>query len=131
MRINALMENLSNQIIAAVIGAISGGLGSFFGPWGNWRFEEKKLLREERKAALADLRFQLTLNKNVYDFYHLAELQRVKKHFKKDALKKLESLGFESTHTIEIGTNEHRTFNPYYILVSEEISRLEKKWNLV
>lgn len=50
------MDTLVSLVVAAVIGFVTGGLGSLVAPWANWGVEKQRQRQERRRKVLEEAR---------------------------------------------------------------------------
>ena len=122
---------MDNTILVALVGAasglVSGTVASLIAPWINWGVEKRKQKLEYRRQLVVswrkmieDVSKQVPEDKSPGDVVFLYQ-----KHSAFHSLK--QHLNIESVDML-------RNLDPYYELpfkISDEISRIEKKWKLV
>jgi hypothetical protein len=109
---------ISDTIITAAIGLVSGIAGSMFAPWAKWQFEKKrerynnriKFLKEARDVAFS------CQNSQPGVFITTECYARVRPYLPKNIIKKWEV---------------KRDFNNSYPEILDSLSELEKKWHIL
>ncbi|MGQ4005800.1 hypothetical protein QIW49_04865 [Francisellaceae bacterium CB300] len=114
-------------IISAVIGLISGAIGSLVAPWINWGIEKKRK-RYERRVEL----IQIWRNTVSFDTFNRSDILEhstygiLKKLMKEDSVKVIE----RPPNHINVVLNSP-TRDSDKDLIVREIARIEQLWKLV
>lgn len=115
------------MIISAVIGLISGAIGSLIAPWINWGVEKKRK-RYERRVELIDIWRDILISDNFdrIDILEHSTYGILKSLLDNDVIRVIE----RSPNHYNVTVNSN-TKNSDKDLINEEIARIEKLWKLV
>jgi hypothetical protein len=124
---------MEEKIILALIGLISGVIGSMFAPWANWGIEKRRKKLEHRKELVAKWREMVaevaaqagqdaekfnSIVQNHKDYFSLAPHMKF-------------GIPARELGRIHAELAQKLLWNPHVIYFISEISRLEKEWDLV
>ncbi|MCL6263183.1 hypothetical protein [Craterilacuibacter sp. RT1T] len=129
---------LSKLIFPAIVGLISGALGSIFAPWVHWGIEKKKMARKNREELIKEVRLVLS-NEEIESsaFRNHAVYSRIRPYMSEKAKEAVEGEYSGSGHMISeviviaTGSGRHDGVNSFRNRVLDEISELEKQWGLI
>jgi hypothetical protein len=128
---------LSKVIVPAIVGLITGTIGSLIAPWVNWGVEKKKLTRKNREELIQSAREALAKDKlSNNEFCHLPVYSRIKPYLSEQAIKSVEGevskdSPFTEVVTIVVGNGRNSGVNPFKNEILDELTLLEKKWGLI
>lgn len=129
---------LSKLIIPAIAGLIAGAVGSLIAPWVNWGIEKKRLTRKNREELIRSVRVAL-LNEGLSnsEFRHLQVYSRIKPYLSEDVVKAVEGKFAKDkpfvTEVVQVvlGNGRNSGINPFRNRLLDELTLLEKKWDLI
>jgi len=107
------------MIISAIIGLITGAIGSLIAPWVNWGIEKKKIRLEQRKIMLQYVQGEL----NAYDCY----IVRFKNSLAYSKIKQYLDLDIAKLIDDCEGGNDSELKNQ----ILNNITRIQHKWGLI
>ncbi len=122
--------DLTQTLISAIAGLISGTLASLVAPWVNWGVERRRGRLNTRQSLLADARSTLIFYE--YDneaFRDTAEYSRLKPYLSKKVISLIES--HDNSNLAVVMKGRHAGANNFKNLILDEISNLERKWKLI
>lgn len=119
--------NINQVILTALIGLITGALGSLFAPWVNWGIEKRRFRFEYRKKVINDIK-ELATN-NSFDrvkIINSSSYKIIRDFLSENTIKELEKP--LNTFIIQMGNSaiDHERKG-----ILDDIARLEKKWKIV
>lgn len=130
-----------NIIITAIIGLVTGALGSLIAPWINWGIEKKKLKRQSRESLIKRVRDILTEEDlSNTDFMHTPEYASIKPYLSERAIRAVEGEpnkgnSLNSLNTINVvvvmGSGRFSGVNPFKNNVLDDLVLLERRWDLI
>ena len=116
---------LTEGIVIAVIGLVSGAIGSLVAPWVNWGVEKRRIKREARAAKIAEWRSYVEMfDFDNEEFGGTSIYADMRPSLREDIVSIVES------DTIFVGA-DYRGGNHIKYKIADEISRIERKWGLV
>ena len=122
--------DLTQTLISAIAGLISGTLASLVAPWVNWGVERRRGRLNTRQSLLTDARSILNLYE--YDnvaFRGTAEYSRLKPYLSKKVISLIES--HDDSNLAVVMEGRHAGANNFKNLILDKISSLERKWKLI
>lgn len=124
---------LSKIVVPALVGLASGVLGTFFAPWVNWGIEKKKLIREERKALIAECRKVLSEDISSYEFRVHPAYSKIRPYLSGAAIKAVEGeIGSHGEEVVVVDRGgRHGGVNPFRQRVLDELANQERVWALI
>ena len=113
-------------IVAAASGLGAGIIGSLVAPWAQWKIEEKRERANARRQFIELCRNLIASDISSQEFRETSEYARLRPHLSEKIRKQIES----DTIHIQIGGRGGgaNNFSPQLL---DEVSELEKKWNLI
>lgn len=128
----------SKIIVPALVGLLSGALGSIIAPWIHWGIEKKKMARKNKEELIKEVRLVLSNEEIESSFFrNHAVYSRIRPYMSERAKKAVEGefsgSGPMASEVILVvtGSSRHGGINPFRNTVLDEISKLEKKWGLI
>jgi hypothetical protein len=116
--------NYKYMILIALVGVISGTIGTLILLPFKWYIEQKKLRYHARKDLLLEIRNFLASNQyNQSTFGNTAEYSKILPHLSQPVIESIE--GKNTTIIIGRGGEVIKT------LVLDDLARLEKKWKII
>ena len=119
--------DISDTILVACIGLVSGAIGSLIAPWVKWRIEKRKLIHNRRvelidnwRSFIEDFDFD---NKN---FGNTSVYAAMKPYMDVEVIKK-----FEAQRTLYVTPDGGRGEKLFKHWASDQVSKIEKDWELV
>ncbi len=130
---------LSKIVIPAVVGLLSGALGSLVAPWINWGIEKKKEKIKSRAQLIKDLREVLAKEEITNrEFRNMALYSQIKSYLSKGTVEAIEGSFHEGpgvvhreTVVMVVGGGRLAGANPFKNRTLDELTDLEKKWGLI
>jgi len=118
---------LADTVIAAVIGLLSGAVGSLIAPWVNWGIEKRKL-KLQRKSDLIDSwrQFIETFDFENNRFGNTTVYAAMRPFMEPDVI-----TNFEAQRTIFVPPDGGRGDNLFKQWASDQVSFIERKWKLI
>ena len=111
-------------ILPALLGLLSGAVGSLIAPWIHWSIEKRKLNRIRKEELLNFIReFVLNTDPREIKFLNSSKYIEIRKYLSEEFVKKL-----ENKSVTEFTTNEYRSTYQNQFLA--EVDRIEKDWGL-
>lgn len=120
------MEDLYKFIIPAVIGLISGVIGSLVAPWVSWGIEKQRERAKARQAFIKSCRELVGADLDKHVFRETAIYSQLRKHLSESVRKEIES----DEITVQIG-GRGNGINNYRIAVLDAVDGLERSWGLI
>lgn len=113
-------------IIAAVSGLGAGIVGSLVAPWAQWKIEEKRERANARRQFIESCRTLIASDISSEQFRETPEYAKLRPHLSEKIRKQIES----DTIHIQMGGRGGgaNNFSPQLF---DEVTELEKKWNLI
>ena len=110
-------------IISAIVGLITGALGSLLAPWVNWGIEKKKALRAKRENLINSIRSYLAKNdpKNE-EFLNSLDYIQIRPFLTKEFIGELEDHDKVIIKILFRGYYQEQFF--------EQLDAIEEKWKL-
>lgn len=133
------MESLlDTRIIPAFLGLLAGAISSLIAPWVHWGIEKRKLKLKAREDLIRQAREALECgNHTNEEFRHLSVYSRIRPFLSPQAIEAVEGdpsegapFSQEVVHIV-MGNGRHSGVNPFRAQVLDELTELEKKWELV
>ncbi|MBC7002756.1 hypothetical protein BIZ37_09330 [Photobacterium sp. BZF1] len=124
------MESLiaTEKIIVAVIGLISGGVGSLCAPWVNWGIDKRRLRRTARYKLISSAREYVGSKQyGVRQYIKKDHYHQLRNEFSKSTKLQFD----EALEKTEHGENVADYREDTRQLLLKEISRIEKRWYLI
>lgn len=117
---------IDQTLISALIGFITGVLGTFFAPWVKWGIEKRKLKHKNRKKLIEDLERLATEDEfDRFEIINTSQYQAIRNELSPDAVKEFERRGTfiiaDSSDSIIV--HDKRAF-------LKEINRIATKWGI-
>jgi hypothetical protein len=118
---------IAQYVVPAIVGLLSGCLGSLVAPWVTWGIEKRRE-RQGARRALVKVARQAACHE---EFGHIAFVQsapysQLRPHLSKNFVEMVE----DSTLRIVVGSSRHG--GPLYRTdLLDELARLEKEWRLI
>ena len=120
------MEEFLKIAVPALIGLVSGAIGSLIAPWINWGVEKRRTKLEARRRFIADARAELQHNTDKEKFRDSVLYSRLRPHLSERNSKEIES----DTITLQKG-GRGADANNYIPRVLDDIRALEAEWDLL
>lgn len=119
-------------IIPAIVGLVTGAIGSLIAPWVNWGIEKRKIRIKNREKLLEDSRNYINTNEfNTKEFLRTTYYSQLRPEFTKEFVNDVEKiLSHNATVSLHLGGRDSG-INNYKAHLLDEISVIEKKWNLI
>jgi hypothetical protein len=108
---------MSDTIFVAIIGLITGAVGSLLAPWANWGIEKRRLRVNRQRDIIDNERRNLT-NYSKEQIRNSAEYAAIRSHLSSDLVSRIEA------HTAGGERSIHAS-------IMRELSELEGEWKLV
>ncbi len=123
-------------IIPALVGLVTGALGSIVAPWATWGVEKMKIKMEQRKQLLKDVREVLVDNNNLsyQSFIQTVAYSQICPYLSKKVIDTLENQGGGNNKIIikiVVGSGRHSGANNFGPMILDDLSRIEKEWGLL
>lgn len=120
-------------VIPAIAGLLAGALASLVAPWATWGVEKKRLVREARTNLISEARSLLGSDLAEVKFSHHPVYSRLRPHLSDNLIKSIERPAKNGIQTITIvqGHGRHSGVNPYVQRTLDELTELERKWELI
>ena len=125
--------DITQYVIPAVAGLLSGALGSVVAPWINWGIEARRERMKSRRALLEEARQLLTDPPPVAAFRKLPIYFKIR-HLLSPATKKTVAgeFGERGNEVIRVVVGgPHGGLNPYAHQVLQDLSIAEREWGLI
>jgi hypothetical protein len=120
------MEAFFQFGVPALIGLVSGVIGSLIAPWVNWGIEKRRARLEARRRFIADARAELQHGPEKKQFRESVLYSRLLPHLSDRTIKQLMS----DAITIQSG-GRGAGVNNYIPQVLDDVRDLEAKWKLL
>ena len=120
------MEEFLKFVIPAVVGLVSGLIGSLIAPWVNWGIEKRRVNMEARRRFIADARAELQHNPDKEKFRDSVLYSRLHPHLSDQTSQEIES----DAMIVKVGGRANG-INNFIPQVLDDIRKLEAKWNLL
>ncbi len=117
------MNFLFQVVIPAISGLVSGAIASLVAPWVQWRIERKREKLAYKKEMIRRWREFLDRDFDETEFSGTAVYSEIRPHLSSETLQSIES----DRITIRLG----RGGDVIRSLVLDDITRLEKEWDLI
>jgi len=112
------------KIIAAIIGLISGAVGSLLAPWVKWRIEKVRLQFEARKEKIKYWRNEIDNSDDFYSFIQTSTFQDLKKRLTDEELASFYKTWIEKNPNIDTQKSKLSRFH-------EIVNSIEKEWKII
>jgi hypothetical protein len=114
-----------DALIAAIVGFVTGILGTFVAPWVNWGIEKRRLVREDRRKAIAQWRG------SVHALWVPGENERFPSSADFHAMKAyLSDATISAVLALEISPSDQLRIEVQRS-INEEIAAQERAWDLI
>lgn len=113
-------------VSGAVSGSVFGALASLIAPWVTWGVEKRRLKLASRRKSVAEWRQAVAQSDGVKEFRETAAYATMRPHLLRTLIERIES----DTITIQQG-GRGGGVNNFKPLVYDDITRVEKHWDLV
>lgn len=113
-------------LIAAIVGLVTGAIGSLVAPWVNWGVEKKRLIRQDRRALIDEVRRQINPEVGRGEFATSAIYARIRMLLSEGTRNHIEASG----QRVVIGSGMTQV-NPYVKELQADLHRLECEWELI
>ena len=117
------MNFLFQVVIPAISGLVSGAIASLVAPWVQWRIERKREKLAYKKEMIRRWREFLDRDFDETEFSGTAVYSEIRPHLSSETLQSIES----DRITVRLG----RGGDVIRSLVLDDITRLEKEWDLI
>lgn len=118
--------DINQSIITAIIGFISGGLGSIVTPWVKWGIEKRKLKLAQKTQIINNIKS--ILSNEVFDpekLVNQTDYYSIREHLSKKTIERLEIVDYDFYCKIDKSPVDSRIAP-----LLKELSNLEKKWGI-
>jgi hypothetical protein len=112
-------------VIVALIGLVSGAIGSIIAPWANWSIEKKRKLIEYKHKLISDVRSLIDSSSSIEDILKSSVWGVIQFNLSEDEVQSI--FADNSIHQSIFGVSE---LNMRKKALSEAIHKLEQRWQL-
>ncbi len=115
-----------NIIVPAIIGFLTGVLGTLFAPWVNWGIEKRRKKLEYRQELIKSWRKDIDENKG--EIRETATYAAIRVYLLPEEIQRLEppSIGSKITIHLDSRGTDHKK-----LILLDAVTRIEKEWKLV
>ncbi|TNZ03594.1 MULTISPECIES: hypothetical protein [Vibrio] len=117
-----------DNVIAAVLGLISGVIGSLIAPWVHWGIEKRQTRRAARYELMHEARaYVMSKQFGIVQYTKKDHYYTLRQEFSKKAVARFDELLDQTTKGQNVASNRESARQ----IVLKEICRTEKKWFLI
>ena len=129
-----IMSEFLQYALPAITGLIAGAVGSIIAPWVNWGVEKRRRRHEFRKGFLEKVRREIVAETYSYPhFQRTVEFAQLFPLLSRAARKKIQTKkkGPPADAIITIGGRDEGVNTQHRGLFLDELSRIERKWQMI
>jgi hypothetical protein len=121
---------MKTEIISAIIGFLTGAIGSLFAPWIHWGIEKRKIRLQKRIEMIKQVRdIVQQIDYERIGFRETGIYSQIKPYLDKDIVDAIE---LPSNHVkIDVGNLRGAGVKNYKTEILDNLTRLEKRWHLI
>lgn len=115
------------MVLVALIGLVSGTIGSLVAPWVNWGIEKRRLKLERRAKQIVEWRQFIEQFDFSKENFRATTTYAAMRPFMEVESRKL----FEAQRTYFVPPDGVSDVDLHKLAASDEVSKIERKWELV
>jgi hypothetical protein len=112
-------------LLPAVIGFISGILGSMIAPWVHWGVEKRRIRQAKRRELIGSCRVLLGTGLDKKTFRETEVYSKIRPHLSRQVIDEIEE---KDTGSSEVTATDTSRFRQNLL---EEVARIEREWVLI
>ncbi len=144
-------DKILTAVIGAIAGLISGSIASIIAPWVNWRIEQRKQKLAYRRELISKWRAMIFHIVSIYEsdeetnaetFFDLLNREQdylsLKQHISNETFEKLSKaditpgvINVVVRGGLHSGSERINPIDNFASILTDEVSRIEKEWDLV
>jgi len=117
--------SMLTYLLPAIIGFISGIIGSLIAPWVHWGVEKRRTRQAKRRELIGSCRVLLATGLDKKTFRETEVYSKIRPHLARRVIDEIEEKKAESAGSVAIGNDRFRQS------LLEEVARIEREWVLI